>query len=84
MIVSYRQNGMAKSRVIDLQDVRDLQLAFNRVVVRLDLSMDTITKNVRYEGRVKINRRKYAAISQGGLIVVQGGPDIPERIELRT
>lgn len=84
MIVSYRQNGMPKSQTVMLQDVNDLQLAFNRIVVRLNLPMAAIIKNVRYEGRVKINRRKYAAISQGGLLVVQGGPDIPERIELRT
>lgn len=84
MIISYRRNGMPKSQVLMLKDVGDLQLAFNRVAVKLGIKMDELVKNVRYEGRVKIERRKYAAISQGGLIVVSGGPTIPERIELRT
>jgi hypothetical protein len=82
MMVSYRMNGA--SGTVFLANVNDLQLAFNRVVQKLELDASHIGKSVRYEGKVKIGRKSYAAISQAGLIVVKDGPGIPDRVELQT
>lgn len=87
MIVSYRMNGA--TGLLHLPSVNDLQLAFNRVVNKLHLEghgikPEEIGKQVRYEGKVKIDRKIYDAVSQGGLIVVKKGPKIPDQLELRT
>lgn len=87
MIVSYRMN--ATTGLLHLPTVNDLNLAFNRVVQKLQLegwgiTPETIGKQVRMEGKVKIEKKTYDAISQGGLIVVSKGPKIPDQIELRT
>jgi hypothetical protein len=84
MFVSYRSN---KAKGVMVVKTGDLGLAFNRVAqlqIKNGDFPEDYGKQVRYEGRVKINRKNYAAISQAGLIVVAQGPDIPDTIELRT
>jgi hypothetical protein len=84
MFVSYRAEGHV-SGTISLFEC-DLNIAFNRVAHKLiaeDGFPADYTKSVRYEGRVKINGRNYPAISQAGLIVVEKGPALPDRIELK-
>jgi len=85
MMVSYRMNGASGTMMLE-RGVYDMQLAFNRVAQKLQaegaLTLDAIAKFVRFEGSVKIERKRYAAISQGGLIVVKDGPKIPDTIKL--
>lgn len=85
MMVSYRMNGASGTMMLE-RGVHDMQLAFNKVVQKLQadgaLVAADIGKFVRFEGRVKIDRKRYPAISQGGLIVVKDGPKIPDTIKL--
>lgn len=84
MIVSYRTNGDTGVMCLDTQS---LSQAFNYVAQRLvkdALLPADYGKSVRLEGKVKIDRKNYAAVTQAGLVVVERGPDIPDRIEVRV
>lgn len=66
----------------------DLQLAFNRVAIRLvkekwiEKPADIFGK-VRIEGKAEIEGKKVPAILQGGLCVV-AGVAIPDRVIVKT
>lgn len=80
---SYRAPGDAG---VTMLNTADLNLAFNRIAQALiaeDAFPADYAKQFRAEGAVKIDRRNYRAIMQAGLIVVEKGPTIPDRIEMK-